>query len=102
MKGGGRYVATPPSPEHAVAPAPACSGEERLTPGHGSSEHRSAWTISDPRPQDVRPAQDHRFAHDPAERREAAVPLAAPCPQWQAVLPESVKVLPASGTNVQS
>src|SRR5215211_4410821 len=23
MKGGGRYVATPPSPEHAVAPAPA-------------------------------------------------------------------------------
>ncbi len=36
------------------------------------------------------------------ERPRSSGPWAAGAAQWQAVEPESVKVLPASGTNLQS
>jgi len=38
---------------------------DRLDPRHGSSEHRSAWTPSDPRPLNLRAGPKHRFAHHP-------------------------------------
>jgi hypothetical protein len=49
---GGRHVpTTPPSPNARIATAPAPAPLRYKTdPGHGSAEHRSAWTPSDPRP----------------------------------------------------